>query len=70
MSNTLKPLTNTQTVRGRPTPNDDNERAFQKGSFCELEGNISNVAIKFSQVLKRSVRTIYVRTMASNRRST
>ena len=32
MSNTLKPLTNTQTVRGRPTPNNDNERAFRKGS--------------------------------------
>ena len=47
MSNTLKPLTNTQTVRGKPTPNDDNERAFRKGSFCELVGNISNVAIKF-----------------------
>ena len=26
MCNTLKPLTNAQTVRGRPTPNDDNER--------------------------------------------
>ena len=26
MSNTLKPRTNAQTVRGRPTPNDDNER--------------------------------------------
>ena len=70
MPNTLKPLINTQTVRGRPTPNDDNERAFRKGSFCELEGNISNVAIKFSQALKRSVRTKYVRTMTSNRRRT
>ena len=40
MSNTLKPLTNAQTVRGRPTPNDDNERAFsRKGSFCELVGS-------------------------------
>ena len=34
MSNTLKPLTNAQTVRGRPTQKDDNERAFRKGSFC------------------------------------
>ena len=39
MSSTLKPLTNAQTVRGRPTPNYDNERAFRKGSFCELVGN-------------------------------
>ena len=31
MSNTRKPLTNAQTVRGRPSPNDDNERAFPKG---------------------------------------
>ena len=69
MSNTLKPLTNPHTVRGRPTPNDDNERAFQKGLFCEPVGNISNVAIKLSQVLKRSVGTKYVRTMTSNRRS-
>ena len=69
ISNALKPLTNAETVRGRPTPN-DNERAFRKGSFCELVGNMSNVAIKFSQVLKRSVRTKYVRTMTSNRRST
>ena len=61
--------TNTQTVRGRPTLNDD-ECAFRKGSFCKLEGNISNVAIKFSQVLKRSVHAKYVRTMTSNRRST
>ena len=49
MSNTLKPLTNAQTVRGRPTPNDDDERAFRKRSFRELVAIISNVAIKFSQ---------------------
>ena len=49
-SNTLKPLTNAQTVRGRPTPNDDDERAFRKRSFCELVAIISNVTIKFSQV--------------------
>ena len=67
VSNTLKPLTNTQTVRGRPTPNDDNVCAFRKGSFCELVGNISNVAIKLLQVLKRSK---YVRTMTSSRRRT
>ena len=29
MSNTLKPLSNAQTVRGRPTPNDDDELAFR-----------------------------------------
>ena len=52
MSNTLKPLTNGQTVRGRPTPNVDDERTFRKGSFCELLANISNVAIKFSQSSK------------------
>ena len=53
VSNTLKPLTNAKTVRGRPTPNDDDdERVFRKGSFCEFVGNISNVAIKFSQALK------------------
>lgn len=33
MSNALKPLTNPQTVRGRPTPNDDDELAFRKGSM-------------------------------------
>jgi len=73
-SNTLKPLTNTQTVRGRPTSKHENERAFQKGSFCKLLGNISNVAIKLKQVLKRSVeqslRTKYLQTMISNNRST
>ena len=47
MSNTTKPLTNAQTVRGRPTPNDDDEPAFRKGSFPKLLANISNVAIKF-----------------------
>ena len=32
MSNTIKTHTNAQTVRGRPTPNDDDdERAFRKG---------------------------------------
>ena len=41
MSNAFKPLSNAQTVHGRPTPNDDNELAFRKGSFCELVGNIS-----------------------------
>ena len=40
MSNTLKPLTNAQTVRGRPTSNDDDERAFRKGSFRKLLVNI------------------------------
>ena len=45
-SNTLKPLTNTQTVRGTPTSKHENERAFRKGSFRELLANISNVAIK------------------------
>ena len=53
----LFPITNAQTVRGRPKPNDDDGRALRKGSFCELVANISNVAIKFSQVLKRSVST-------------
>ena len=58
MSNTLKSLTNAHTVRGRPTPNDDDdERAFRKGSFYELVANISNFAIKFSQVQKRSLST-------------
>lgn len=33
MSSALKPLTNAQTVRGRPTPNDDDELAFRKGSM-------------------------------------
>ena len=47
MSNTIKPLTNAQTVRGRRTPNDDDKRAFRKGSLLELLVNISNVAIKF-----------------------
>ena len=47
MPNTLEALTNAQTVRGRPTPNDDNKRAFRKRSFCELAGNISTVAVKF-----------------------
>ena len=28
MSSTLKPITNARTVRGRPIPNDDDERAF------------------------------------------
>ena len=41
MPNTFKPFTNAQTVRGRPTPNDHNKRAFRKQSFCELAGNIS-----------------------------
>lgn len=50
MSNTFKPLANAQTVRGRPTPNDDDERAFRKRSFCELVAIISNVTINFSQV--------------------
>ena len=39
MPNTLKALTNPQTVRGRPTPNDNNERALRKRSFCEVAGN-------------------------------
>ena len=72
-SNALKPLTNAQTVRGRPTSKHENERAFRKGSFCDLLGNISNVAIKLIQVLKRSVeqslRTKYLQTMISNYRS-
>ena len=29
LCNTVKPLTNEQTVRGRPTPKDDDERAFR-----------------------------------------
>ena len=73
-SNTLKPLTNAQTVRGRPTSKHENERAFRKGSFRELLANISNVAIKLLQVLKRSVEqsltTKYMQTMTSNDRST
>ena len=73
-SNTLKPLTNAQTVRGRPISKHENERAFRKGSFRELLANISNVAIKLLQVLKRSVEqsfcTKYVQTMTSNDRST
>ena len=73
-SNTLKPLTNAQTVRGRPTSKHENERAFRKGSFRELLANISNVAIKPLQVLKRSVEqslsTKYLQTMTSNDRST
>ena len=73
-SNTLKPLTNAQTVHGRPTSKHENERAFRKGSFRELLANISNVAIKLLQVLKRSVEqsfcTKYVQTMTSNDRST
>ena len=72
--NTLKPLTNAQTVRGRPTTKHENEFAFRKGSFRELLANISNVAIKLLQVLKRSVEqslsTKYVQTMTSNDRST
>ena len=50
MSNTLKLLTNAQTVRGRRTSNNNDERAFRKGSLCELVAIISNVTIKFSQV--------------------
>ena len=73
-SNTLKPLTNVQTVPGRPTSKHENERAFRKGTFRELLANISNVAIKLLQVLKRSVElslsTKYVQTMTSNDRST
>ena len=73
-SNTPKPLTNAQTVRGRPTSKHENERAFRKGSFRELLANISNVAIKLLQVLKRSVEqslsTKYVQTMTSNDRRT
>ena len=73
-SNTLKPLTNAQTVRGRPTPKHENERAFRRGSFRELLANISNVAIKLLQVLKRSVEQSlsakYVQTMTSNDRTT
>ena len=73
-SNTLKPLTNAQTVRGRPTSKHENEFAFRKGSFRELLANISNVVIKLLQVLKRSVEqslsTKYVQTMTSNDRST
>ena len=42
-SNTLKPLTNAQTVCGRPTSKQENERAFRKGSFRELLANISNL---------------------------
>ena len=72
--NTLKPLTNAQTVRGRPTTKHENEFAFRKGSFRELLANISNVAIKLLQVLKRSVEqslsTKYVQTMTSIDRST
>ena len=48
----LKPLTNAQTVRGRPPSKHENERAFRKGSFRELLANISNVAMKLLQVLK------------------
>ena len=73
-SNTLKPLTNAQAVRGRPTSKHENERAFRRGSFRELLANISNVAIKLLQVVKRSVEqslsTKYVQTMTSNDRST
>ena len=67
-----------QTVRGRPTSKHENERPFRKASFREqfreLLANISNVAIKLVQVLKRSVEqslsTKYVQTMSSNDRST
>jgi len=65
-----KPLTNAQTVRGRRTPNDDDKRAFRKGSLLELLVNISNVAIKFLQVLTRPIRTKCKRTMTGNHRST
>ena len=40
MSNTVKPLTNEQTVRGKPTSNDDDELAFREGSFRKLLVNI------------------------------
>ena len=40
MSNTLKPLTNAQNVRGKPTSNDDDELAFREGSFRKLLVNI------------------------------
>lgn len=70
MSNTIKPLTNAQTVRGRRTPNDDDKRAFRKGSLLQLLVNISNVAIKFVQVLKRSTSTKCARTMTGNHRRT
>ena len=73
-SNTLRPLTNAQTVRGRPTSKHETERAFRLGSLRELLANMSNVAIKLLQVLKRSVEqslsTKYVQTMTSNDRST
>ena len=70
MSNTIKPLTNGQTVRDRRTPNAYDERAFRKGLFREILANISNIVIKFLQVLKRSISTKYVRTMTSNHRNT
>ena len=70
-SNTLKPP---QTVRGRLTSKHENERAFRMGSFRELLANISNVALKLLQVLKRSVEqslsTKYVETMTRYDRST
>ena len=70
MSNTIKPLTNAQTVRARRTPNDYDKRAFRKGSLLQLLVNIPNVAIKFLQVLKRSTSTKCARTMTGNHRST
>ena len=64
-----------QTVRGRPTSKHENERPFRKScSANSCLANISNVAIKLLQVLKRSVEqslsTKYVQTMTSNDRST
>ena len=42
----LAPFTTAQTVRGRPTPKDDNECAFRK--HCSANSyQMSNVAIKF-----------------------
>ena len=46
MSNTIKPLTNAQTIRGRPTPNDDNERAFRKGSSLLAETSFPCILYK------------------------
>ena len=53
LCNTVKPVTNAQTVRGRP--HQKMPMSVHFGSFRELLANISNVAIKFAQVLKRSI---------------
>ena len=64
IANTLKPLTNPQTVGDRPPLTDDDERKFGKGSFRQLLGilrvNLTRSNEQSMRSNEQSMRTKYL----------